>query len=268
MDNRGRKICRRCAKRRVNIVKGLCKTCRSLERHTHREKARQKDFHLERAKTIYYGAKTRARKKRLPFDLTVDWIHDKIKQGYCEVTSLPFSHKIQKPPHRFAPSIDKVLPSLGYVKQNCRMVALMVNHIKRDYTDEEVADVGLALARLGDRGVPSKLEESLYFQLVDAGIDEGLVRELKAIEGRKFRVDFAWPSQMLAVEVQGGIWTRGRHIRPVGMVRDMEKFNLLTLDGWRVLLLTSQDVNGGRGLGMIQAALQKSSSSSESPPSE
>lgn len=148
------------------------------------------------------------------------------------------------------------------------MVMLMVNHIKRNYTDEEVADVGFALARWGERGVPSKLEESLYFQLVDAGLDDGLVRELQAIKGRKFRVDFAWPDQMLAVEVQGGIWTRGRHIRPVGMVRDMEKFNLLTLDGWRVLLLTSQDVNGGKGLEMIQAALKESSSSSESPPSE
>lgn len=262
MDNRGRKACRECRRRRVNIVKGLCKACRSKYRDSIREKARQKDFHLERAKSIYYGARTRARKKRLPFDLTINWIYDKIKQGYCEVTGLPFSHKIQKPPHRFAPSIDKVLPSLGYVKENCRMVVLMVNIIKRDYSDEEVADVGFALARWGDRSMPSKLEESLNDQIIEAELDEGMVRELTAIKGRKFRVDFAWPNMQLAVEVQGGIWTRGRHARPMGITRDYEKFNLLTLDGWKVLLLTSSDVNSGAGLRMIQDAIERFSSSS------
>ena len=108
----------------------------------------------------------------------------------------------------------------------------------------------------------SRLEEDLDQQIKDSGISEGMVRELRAIEGRRFRVDFCWPDSMLAVEVQGGIWTRGRHARPMGIVKDYEKFNLLILGGWRVLLLTSLDVQSGKGLEMILDALRGSSSSS------
>jgi len=52
---------------------------------------------------------------------------------------------------------------------------------------------------------------------------------------RKWLIDYAWPNVNLAVEIEGGIWSKGRHIRPAGFLRDMEKYNSLTSAGWTLL---------------------------------
>ncbi len=59
---------------------------------------------------------------------------------------------------------------------------------------------------------------------------------------RKWRFDVAWPAHKVALEVEGGVWTRGRHSRGAGMVGDMEKYNAAVLDGWRVLRCVPRDV--------------------------
>jgi very-short-patch-repair endonuclease len=52
----------------------------------------------------------------------------------------------------------------------------------------------------------------------------------------------------LAVEVEGGMWTRGRHVRGEGYEGDCEKYNAAVLGGWRVLRFTTgmleQDPSG------------------------
>jgi hypothetical protein len=58
--------------------------------------------------------------------------------------------------------------------------------------------------------------------------------ELRHIPGRRFRLDYAWPDHRIGLEVQGGIWTRGKHSRGAGQKIDMEKNNLGILNGWRV----------------------------------
>lgn len=52
---------------------------------------------------------------------------------------------------------------------------------------------------------------------------------------RKWRIDYAWPLCYLAVEIEGGIWTRGRHTRGSGFAKDIEKYNALTEAGWALL---------------------------------
>jgi hypothetical protein len=60
------------------------------------------------------------------------------------------------------------------------------------------------------------------------------VFEFLHIPGRRFRLDYAWPDHRIGLEVQGGIWTRGKHSRGAGQKIDMEKNNLGILHGWRV----------------------------------
>lgn len=67
---------------------------------------------------------------------------------------------------------------------------------------------------------------------------------------RRWRLDWAWPDPahpcwMIAVEVEGGAWTRGRHTRGAGYVADMQKYNTATLMGWRVLRYTPQQFARG-----------------------
>jgi hypothetical protein len=59
---------------------------------------------------------------------------------------------------------------------------------------------------------------------------------------RLWRFDYAWPSVLVAVEQEGGIWSGGAHARPAGIERDIEKYNAATLLGWRILRYQPQDI--------------------------
>lgn len=56
--------------------------------------------------------------------------------------------------------------------------------------------------------------------------------------GRRWRFDFAWPAAKVALEVEGGVFSGGRHTRGKGFLGDMEKYNRATVMGWKVLRCT------------------------------
>lgn len=55
---------------------------------------------------------------------------------------------------------------------------------------------------------------------------------------RRWRFDWAWPERMVAVELEGGIWTNGRHTRATGYQKDIEKYNTAVLLGWKLIRFT------------------------------
>lgn len=61
--------------------------------------------------------------------------------------------------------------------------------------------------------------------------------EVTIIPGRRFRYDFAWPAFRIVLEVQGGVYMRGKsgHSSGTGIARDQEKLNRATVEGWRML---------------------------------
>lgn len=61
----------------------------------------------------------------------------------------------------------------------------------------------------------SKGEEALALDLRAEKV-AGWVREHRFHPARRWRFDFAWPELLFAVEVEGGIWTGGRHNRGSG----------------------------------------------------
>lgn len=74
--------------------------------------------------------------------------------------------------------------------------------------------------------------------------------------GRKFRFDFAWPDddRKLAVEVEGGIFTGKAHGSVSGILRDVEKYDLAMLAGWRILRVTPTMIDDGTALEMLEQA--------------
>ena len=66
------------------------------------------------------------------------------------------------------------------------------------------------------------------------------IREYKFHPERRWRIDYCWPEHKLAVEIEGGVWTYGRHNRAASFLKDMEKYNALTLMGFHLLRFTPQ----------------------------
>ena len=63
---------------------------------------------------------------------------------------------------------------------------------------------------------------------------------------RKWRLDFAWPTHMIAVEIHGGIHSGGRHTRGRGFVEDRAKMNEAALLGWTVIEATPEHIKNGQ----------------------
>lgn len=59
---------------------------------------------------------------------------------------------------------------------------------------------------------------------------------------RRWRFDFAWVDIKLALEVEGGVFSNGRHSRGVGITNDCEKYNQAIILGWRVLRYTTKNI--------------------------
>ena len=72
---------------------------------------------------------------------------------------------------------------------------------------------------------------------------------------RKWRFDICWPEYMVAVEVQGGVWTQGRHTRGKGYTNACAKLNEAQLLGWNVLWVTADQIKTGEALDWIDRAL-------------
>lgn len=77
-------------------------------------------------------------------------------------------------------------------------------------------------------------------------------REHKFLKNRKFRFDIALLKDKIAIEYEGGIYNNGRHIRSYGYIKDIEKYNLAVLNGWKLLRYTINDFkNIEKGLDKI-----------------
>jgi very-short-patch-repair endonuclease len=112
--------------------------------------------------------------------------------------------------------------------------------------------------RVSAVGVRSNAEEALAFQLRAVGIPTSWVREFAfdfLATGRKWRFDFAWPARKLAVEIDGGAFSGGRHTTGDGFRRDLEKSNAAVMAGWRVLHFLPEQVDDGSALALVERAL-------------
>jgi very-short-patch-repair endonuclease len=72
------------------------------------------------------------------------------------------------------------------------------------------------------------------------------VAEFKFHPSRKWRADFAMPGAKILIEIDGGVWSGGRHTRGSGFIGDMEKLNAAACLGYRVLRYTPQDCKAKR----------------------
>lgn len=102
---------------------------------------------------------------------------------------------------------------------------------------------GRTPTKAGDKR--KELTDRLEHDMEAAGLPRP-IKEYQFHKTRKWRFDYAFLVKMIAVEVDGGLFTRGRHQRPFGVVGDNEKLNEAARLGWTVLRFTRMEIMGGR----------------------
>jgi hypothetical protein len=70
------------------------------------------------------------------------------------------------------------------------------------------------------------------------------VFEFRFASPRRWRFDVAWPllPRPVALEVQGGLFVRGRHVRGAALLKEHEKLNAAARYGYRVLFCTPKTI--------------------------
>lgn len=81
--------------------------------------------------------KERAATQNLPHDIDLEYL-ESIATDECPVFKTPFVWGQGKGHNPFRPSIDRIVPELGYVKGNLAFISMKANTIKQDVTEKEL----------------------------------------------------------------------------------------------------------------------------------
>lgn len=101
--------------------------------------ARKRERHLtDPRKSMLNGARKRARQLGLPFDLTEQ---DLSVPERCPVLGIPIFVRGGEGPQDHSPSLDRVMPELGYVRGNVVVISQRANRIKNDASPDELEAV-------------------------------------------------------------------------------------------------------------------------------
>ena len=73
-------------------------------------------------------------------------------------------------------------------------------------------------------------------------LDLGLTKEHR-FTVRQWKFDYAWPLKKIAVEYEGGTFSRGGHTRGAGYSKNCEKYNEAACLGWKVFRFTTDMVD-------------------------
>ncbi len=96
----------------------------------------------------------------------------------------------------------------------------------------------------------------IFTQICARELGVECIKEYQFYKSRKWRFDYALPKYKIALEVEGGVWTQGRHVRPQGFLGDMNKYNTATLLGWRVFRTTPDELLTTKTLLLIKNAIK------------
>ena len=101
--------------------------------------------------------------------------------------------------------------------------------------------------------VISEGEAVLSLQLRAHGIK--FEREFRFHSTRRWRADFHIIGRQLLIEVEGGVWSAGRHTRAKGYLGDIEKYNEATALGYQIIRFETSQVTSGYAFRWIEKFL-------------
>jgi len=101
-----------------------------------------------------------------------------------------------------------------------------------------------------------KAIKDVFMLICEQTLKIEVVSEFQFHPTRKWRFDYAIPNLKIALEVEGGAWTNGRHTRGGGFIADMEKYNTGTLLGWRIFRVTPATLITDKTFKMLDSAIK------------
>lgn len=132
-------VCKKCGIEKSVYMRGdypvyYCRPCRNVPNKLRKRFRREAwGIDLQRSYDRYWKVKDRAKKKSVPFTLTVEDFHQLYKTKicvYCDQSTDVIS-------------MDRLVPSVGYVLDNIVMACLQCNGIKNNYfTFDEMKKIG------------------------------------------------------------------------------------------------------------------------------
>jgi hypothetical protein len=133
-------------------------------------------------------------------------------------------------------------------------------------TAAEARKLGLdAPAKVASRKPKSPMAGQLFDSLCLAHGVPVPAKEFRFDPPRKWMFDYfwhaPWPSNVkhagIALEVEGGVWTGGRHVRGSGFLKDCDKYNEAAIMGICVLRCTPADIESGAAFALVKRALME-----------
>lgn len=80
-------------------------------------------------------AKRRATQLNVPFNLTLE---DIPKETHCKYLNIPLRITVNEGQVMDCPSLDRIIPELGYVKGNVQIISKLANTMKNCATEEQL----------------------------------------------------------------------------------------------------------------------------------
>ena len=118
--------------------KGVCNTCYQRKRNkAHYIPGRIPEWvkaHPERV--MWLAARHKAKQQGVPFTIKAS---DIVIPKMCPILGIPLQSRGKS--RDVAPSLDKVIPELGYVPGNIAVISNRANRIKSDSTQEELEKI-------------------------------------------------------------------------------------------------------------------------------
>ncbi len=98
--------------------------------------------------------------------------------------------------------------------------------------------------------------ELLLLQLKAAGLPEPTEEILFAASlGRRYRADLVYQDKKIIIEIEGGVYTKQAHGSITGILRDIEKYNIAAVLGYRVIRILPGWIQTGEAVEWIRRAL-------------
>lgn len=82
-------------------------------------------------------------------------------------------------------------------------------------------------------------------------------KEFRFHPDRKWQADFRIDDMPILVEVEGGVFSNGRHTRGEGYTKDCEKYSAAAVNGWFVIRGTTEQIKDGLVIQWIEKLIER-----------